>query len=207
MGANYIKSSFFWFSSSRDKYVPIWDPPVVCTLLWVLSFHFADPQPHKSKSKCIYFCGKLTRLTKPDNLKLLGEDLPWVPSADHLGHVLHQSGTMDQDAAVKRARFIDRTVGLRESFYFAYPEQTMRAVQVFACDAYGSMLCLMSITVQELEHMHKVDMACSKKYLHILVGQCPVCWFCLPQSPGIWEVCLLLSEVVHEQQQRSQTSC
>ena len=47
---------------------------------------------------------------------------------------------MDRDAAVKRARFIDRTVGLRESFYFAYPEQVIRAVQVFACDAYGSML-------------------------------------------------------------------
>ena len=99
-----------------------------------------DPLPHKSKSKCIYFCGKLTRLTKPDNLTLLGEDLPWVASADHLGHVLHQSGTMDQDAAVKRARFIDKIVGLRESFYFAFPEQAMRAVQVFACDAYGSML-------------------------------------------------------------------
>ena len=35
-----------------------------------------DPLPSKSKSKCIYFCGKLTRLTKPDNLKLLGKDLP-----------------------------------------------------------------------------------------------------------------------------------
>ena len=47
---------------------------------------------------------------------------------------------MDKDAAVKRARFIDRTVGLRESFYFAYPEQKIRAVQVYACDGYGSML-------------------------------------------------------------------
>ena len=47
---------------------------------------------------------------------------------------------MDKDAQVKRARFIDRTVGLRESFYFAYPEQQIRAVQVYACDAYGSML-------------------------------------------------------------------
>ena len=63
-----------------------------------------------------------------------------MASADHLGHVLHQSGTMDQDALVKRARFIDKTVGLRESFSFAYPAQTIRAVQVFACDGYGSML-------------------------------------------------------------------
>ena len=99
-----------------------------------------DPVPSKSKSKCIYFCGKLTRLAKPDPLTLLGEELPWVANADHLGHVLDQSCTMDKDAQVKRARFIDRTVGLRESFYFAYPEQQIRAVQVYACDAYGSML-------------------------------------------------------------------
>ena len=36
---------------------------------------------------------------------------------------------MDQEAAVKWARFINRTVGLRESFYFAFPEQSIRAVQ------------------------------------------------------------------------------
>ena len=99
-----------------------------------------DPKPEKSKSKCIYFCGKLTRLTKPDPLTLLGQTLPWVASADHLGHVLHQSGNMDQDAAVKRARFIDNTIGIRESFAFAYPDQVIRAVQVYACDGYGSML-------------------------------------------------------------------
>ena len=99
-----------------------------------------DPLPHKSKSKCIYFCGKLTKRRKPDPLTLLGQQLPWVASADHLGHVLHQSGTMDQDALVKRARFIDKTIGIRESFSFAYPDQIMRAVQVYACDGYGSML-------------------------------------------------------------------
>ena len=99
-----------------------------------------DPLPHKSKSKRIFFCGKQTRLAKPDNLTLLGEDLPWVTNADHLGHVLDQSGTMEQDSVVKRAKFIDKTVGLRESFYFANPDHVMRAVQVFACDAYGSML-------------------------------------------------------------------
>ena len=79
-------------------------------------------------------------MRKPDNLTLLGEQLPWVTTADHLGHVLHQSGTMDQDALVKRARFIDKTIGIREAFSFAYPDQVMRAVQVFACDGYGSML-------------------------------------------------------------------
>lgn len=97
-----------------------------------------DPVPEKSKS--IFICGKQTRLRKPDKLTLFGAELPWVASADHLGHVLHQSGTMDQDALVKRDRFIDKTVGIRESFSFAYPAHIMKAVQIFACDGYGSML-------------------------------------------------------------------
>ena len=72
-----------------------------------------DPSPAKSKSKCIYFTGKMRKQVLPDNLKLFGKLLPWVEQADHLGHVLHQSGTMDHDAAVRRARFIDKTVDIR----------------------------------------------------------------------------------------------
>ena len=47
---------------------------------------------------------------------------------------------MDQDAGAKRARFIDRTSKLRESFYFVIPELVIRAVQVYDCHAYGAML-------------------------------------------------------------------
>ena len=45
-----------------------------------------DPAPEKSKSKCIFICGKQTRLRKPDNLTLFGAELPRVTSAnrDHL---------------------------------------------------------------------------------------------------------------------------
>ena len=66
--------------------------------------------------------------------------LPWVDQANHLGHILHQSGKRDQDSVVKRARFIERSVSIRESFYFAFPEQTLKAISVYACDAYGAML-------------------------------------------------------------------
>ena len=99
-----------------------------------------DPNPAKSKSKCLYFTGKLKHQTYPEQLMLLGRPLPWVEQADHLGHVLHQSCTMDHDAAIKRAKFIDKTVELRETFSFAYPEQILRAVQVYASDCYGVML-------------------------------------------------------------------
>ena len=99
-----------------------------------------DPNPSKSKTKCLYFCGRMNNVQYPAPVKLDGKDLPWVTSAEHLGHTLHQMGTMDQDCKIKRARFIDKSVEIREQLSFAYPEQVMKALQVFCCDAYGSML-------------------------------------------------------------------
>ena len=51
-----------------------------------------DPDPAKSKSKLIFVCGRQTDLPKPAPLLLCGRPLPWVPSAIHLGHELHESG-------------------------------------------------------------------------------------------------------------------
>ena len=65
-----------------------------------------DPDPGKSKTKCIYMCGKMNNVQYPASLQLYGVDLPWVTSAVHLGHELHQVGTMEHDAKVKRAIFI-----------------------------------------------------------------------------------------------------
>ena len=53
---------------------------------------------------------------------------------------LHQSLSMDKDAKVRRARFISRSVEVRGQFAFAAPDQILRAVAVFCCDAYGSPL-------------------------------------------------------------------
>ena len=74
-----------------------------------------DPKPAKSKTKGIYFCGVKNgaKVNYPDEVSLNGEKLPWVVTGDHLGHVLHQDGTMDQDARVRRARYIDRSVQWR----------------------------------------------------------------------------------------------
>ena len=47
---------------------------------------------------------------------------------------------MDVDARQKRAQFIDRSSDMREIFKFAHPEQILKAVQVYASDAYGFML-------------------------------------------------------------------
>ena len=98
-----------------------------------------DPDPVKSKNKCIYMCGKLN-VEYPAPLQLYGDDLPWVTSAVHLGHELHQVGNMEHDAKVKRAIFIERSTDIREMFQFAHPAQVLQAINVYACHFYGSML-------------------------------------------------------------------
>ena len=80
-----------------------------------------DPNPVKAKSKCINFTGKARNVILHDPLQLFGEELPWVNSAEHLGHALHKDCTMDLDARQKRAQFIDRTSDLRGIFNFACP--------------------------------------------------------------------------------------
>ena len=99
-----------------------------------------DPNPSKSKSKCIFVCGTKTRLPKPASLTLCGRDLPWVSTATHLGHELHESGTMDHDAVVKRATFIKQSVEIRETFGFASPVEILTALKVYCSSFYGSML-------------------------------------------------------------------
>ena len=99
-----------------------------------------DPNPAKSKSKCIFVTGLRKNLEKPAPLVLNDKELPWVASATHLGHELHESGTLEHDTRVKRAEFISKITELRETFSFASPVEVLRAVKVFAGDFYGANL-------------------------------------------------------------------
>ena len=78
-----------------------------------------DPNPSKSKTKCIFVCGSRKNLVKPAPLTLCGRELPWVAIATHLGHELHETGTMEHDALAKQAIFIDNSLEIREAFAFA----------------------------------------------------------------------------------------
>ena len=99
-----------------------------------------DPVPSKSKSKCIFMVGKKKNLLKPKALMLGDKELPWVESASHLGHEMHESGYMDRDAKIKRAEFISRSVEIRETFKFASPVEVLHALKVYCSSFYGSML-------------------------------------------------------------------
>ena len=99
-----------------------------------------DPVPSKSKTKCMLFCGRLGRVKYPAPLQLAGKDLPWVETAEHLGHTLSQLTNMEKDCHRARGRFISNTIDVREKLNFAHPHIKMKAVQIMCMDAYGSML-------------------------------------------------------------------
>ena len=100
-----------------------------------------DPDPKKSKSKALYVVGpKGAALTRPAPLLLCGSPLPWVERAEHLGHTLHQDGTMKQDCREKRVQFIDSSSKIREAFSFAHPMEQILAVEKYCTAVYGSNL-------------------------------------------------------------------
>ena len=69
-----------------------------------------DPVPAKSKTKCIYFCGRPGKVQYPDPVKLGGAALPWVEGADHLGHRLNQMTNMNSIFQRARSIYIKKTV-------------------------------------------------------------------------------------------------
>ena len=54
-----------------------------------------DPVLAKSKTKSMFFCGKSNSINYPAPVMLDGKLLPWVETVDHLGHVIHQSLSME----------------------------------------------------------------------------------------------------------------
>ena len=99
-----------------------------------------DPNPNKSKSKAIYMCGKSNNVVYPDRLQLYDHVLPWVKQADHLGHVLSQNCNMETNARVMKAKYIEKTLEISETFSFARPQQVLRVLDIFTSDCYGLML-------------------------------------------------------------------
>ena len=98
-----------------------------------------DPDPQKSKSKLIHMVGKSKRVSKPAPLFLCGYQLPWVEHASYLGHELHESGTLEYDAKLKRAQFINQSLEVRETFSFASPVEILRALNIYLGSHYEAI--------------------------------------------------------------------
>ena len=99
-----------------------------------------DPDPAKSKSKAVFVVGRRTDLVKPAPLLLCGKALPYVAHATHLGHELHEDGTMTMDANMRRGAFIGKCLEVQEAFSFAAPAEVLGAIKLYCGDLYGGML-------------------------------------------------------------------
>ena len=102
-----------------------------------LSFS-TNPDTRKCKTKCMSF-SKTDRIVK--NIKLYGNDLPWVTSIQHLGSKIENrtKGTT-LDLMEKRAMFINRNNELIQEFHFAHPITLIRANNIFNTSFYGSVI-------------------------------------------------------------------
>ena len=63
-----------------------------------------NPNPVKSKTKCIVFSKKIRDRVGVAPVKLNGDNLPWVAELKHLGNVLECSNTMKRDIAIKKRK-------------------------------------------------------------------------------------------------------
>ena len=115
MGAVGFCDDLLLMAPTRDGMQVMLDTCQRFALKYNLMFS-TDPNPEKSKTKCIFVCGRKKTLQKPDPLHLDGKVLPWVESPVHLGNFIHESESMDKDAKVKRAAFIRESTELRETF-------------------------------------------------------------------------------------------
>ena len=95
---------------------------------------------HKVKTECLYLCGDINRRDYPAAIRLNCKDLPFVLTTTHLGHELSQGGFMTADIQIKRAKFIHKSIEVRETFSFADTVQVSKAVNIYCCDHCGSML-------------------------------------------------------------------
>ena len=105
-----------------------------------------NPDPKKSKTKCIYFpYGKQDHTPTPI---LMGDkELPWVDSWPHLGNNINRNdfvypgkGCFYQDLLDKRGSFIGKFHSLHQEFGFTDPEVMMKIVHIYATSFYGSSL-------------------------------------------------------------------
>ena len=97
-----------------------------------------NPNPTKSKTKCIVFSKKPEQDLVP--ILLNKSKLPWVPSLKHLGMTLQSDNSMSIDIGEKWRKFIGKIQSLRQEFYFVDPNIMMKILEIYTMSFYGSPL-------------------------------------------------------------------
>ena len=97
-----------------------------------------DPNPNKSKTKCMAYQRKERELP---NLKLCGNSLPWVKHGKHLGTRLEvDKDILAKDVVEKRARYIQCNNELTQEFAYASSYTKAWINRVFNSHAYMEQL-------------------------------------------------------------------
>ena len=97
-----------------------------------------DPDPKKSKTKCIAWLQNKRPLKE---LKLCGNNLPWVGKIVHLGMTLtNEQNILETDMSIKKAKYVAKNVQLNQEFYFATEETKLKINDVYNSSWFGSTL-------------------------------------------------------------------
>ena len=99
-----------------------------------------NPNPKKSKTKCIIFSSKPKDRTGVLPVKMNGDDLPWVEEIKHLGNILESSNNMKKDQAVKKGSFIGKINSLSQEFHYVLPNSFFKIEYIYAVSFPGSSL-------------------------------------------------------------------
>ena len=105
-----------------------------------------DPNPSKSKSKCLFFSRSRTA-DKIHPVKLNGNCLPWVSTAKHLGNHLSSilsvspySPETRTDLLRKRAILFDKIHQVQQQFGQYEPQLVLQLLSIYSTALYGSPL-------------------------------------------------------------------
>ena len=99
-----------------------------------------NPNPDKSKTKCIVFSKKAKDHLNLAKVTLDGVPLPWVRKVVHLGCTLESDNSMKTDVAQKRGKFIGKVNSLMQEFHFASSGVMVKLLNVYTTSFYGSSL-------------------------------------------------------------------
>ena len=95
-----------------------------------------DPDKAKSKTVCMAFNYKQWKDLM--ELKLNGDNVPWVEKKKYLGMKLHCNGKTEQDTKEKRGIFVSDCMALNQQYLFATPEAKLKMFKIYLVHFSGS---------------------------------------------------------------------
>ena len=118
-----------------------------------------DPDPRKSKTKCIAWLRKPRPLP---SLVLCGNQLPWVDRVIHLGVTLtNDSNPTEVDMDIKKARYIAKNIEINQEFHFSSSETKLRINDIYNSSWFGSVIYdLFSPAAVRLESAYNRSVKC-----------------------------------------------